>query len=121
MKAKKAECRKAITGEFLLADVAVALGIAHVKALGELEALLDVCPNLSVDVEPVMAHPSRGGRWEETYIMSAGVLFAFLGFIGIRDRTKLIHGVFAHPKRFVVNDDSTVQGLPQGEDKKEGE
>lgn len=121
MKAKKAECRKAITGRFLLADVAVALGVAHVKALGELEALLDVCPELAVDAEPVTAHPSRGGHWEETYIMSAGVLFAFLGFIGIRDRTKLVQGVFAHPKIFVMDDDSTVRGLPQDEYEKEGE
>ncbi len=97
MKAKKAEFRKAIEGEFLLADVAVALGVAHVKALGELETLLDVCPCLMAEVEPVTAHPSRGGHWEDTYSMTAAALYAFLGFVGIRDRTKLVQGVFAHP------------------------
>ena len=98
MTAKKADCRKSITGWFLLADVAVALGVAHVKALAELESLLDVCPALISEVEPVTAHPTRGGRWEDTYGITATALFAFIGFIGIRKQAKLMQGVFAHPK-----------------------
>ena len=116
MKARKSECRKAIDGEFLLADVAVALGVAHVKVLGELESLLDVCPALAGEVEPVTAHPSRGGHWEETYSMTAAALFALLGFIGIRDRTKLVQYVFAHPHKPIEE----IQAA-QKADLKEGE
>ena len=90
---------------YLLADVAVALGVRHEKALSEVEELLRTCPVLASEVKPVTGHASRGGHWVKSVALTMAGLMALVGFIEVRQRTRLVQGVFSHPYRLMSSDE----------------